>query len=69
MIRVLDQHTTAVIIMSGGMFALLKKKREKENKMKELRESFAKADKDGDGALNQEEWLEVMRDSGMDIKR
>ena len=37
--------------------------------MKELRDSFAKADRDGDGALNPEEWMEVMRDAGIEIKR
>ena len=55
--------------MSGGTFALMQKKREKEAKMKELKASFVRADKDGDGALDKDEWFEVMRDSGYDISR
>ena len=55
--------------MSGGMFALQQKKREKEGRIKELRESFKKADKDGDGALSPEEWMEVMKDAGMDYTK
>ena len=31
--------------------------------------TFAKYDKNGDGGLTEEEWYEVMRDSGSDISR
>ena len=51
------------------MFALNQKKREKEGRLRELRESFRKFDKDGDGALSQEEWMEVMRDTGAEMTR
>ena len=55
--------------MSGGTFVLMKQKREKESRLKELRESFKKADKDGDGVLTPTEWIEVMRDSGIEMTR
>lgn len=55
--------------MSGGTFFLMNKKREKEGKMKELRESFRKADKDGDGALSQEEWMGVMKQNGIEMTK
>ena len=34
-----------------------------------LQATFAKYDKDGDGGLTEEEWYEVMKDSGSDISR
>ena len=55
--------------MSGGMVALLNKKREKEGRLRELRESFKKADKDGDGELSLEEWIDVMKENGVDMTR
>ena len=55
--------------MSGGMFMLNQKKRATETRLKELREAFKRADKDGDGALSQEEWAEVLKGSGMEMSR
>ena len=53
--------------MSGGTFLLMQKKREKETKMRELRDSFKRADKDGDGALSRDEWAAVMRENGVEM--
>lgn len=52
--------------MSAGLFALMSKKGREERRMKELREAFDAADKDGDGKLNPEEWLEVLKVSGVE---
>ena len=55
--------------MSAGLFALMSKKGREEKRMKELREAFDAADKDGDGQLNQGEWLNVLKASGMDASK
>merc|ERR1712029_835089 len=52
--------------MSGGLFALMNKKGREERRMKELREAFDAADKDGDGKLNPEEWLSVLKVTGVE---
>ena len=52
--------------MSGGLFALMNKKGREERRMKELRDAFDAADKDGDGKLNPEEWLSVLKVTGVD---
>jgi Ca2+-binding EF-hand superfamily protein len=53
----------------SGHFALVNKKRAKESQMKDLKASFAKFDKDGDGELSLDEWAEVMKASGSDMTR
>lgn len=52
--------------MSGGLFALMNKKGREERRMKELREAFDAADKDGDGKLNPVEWLSVLKVTGVE---
>ncbi len=55
-----------VIKMSGGLFALMSKKGREEKRMKELRDAFDTADQDGDGRLNPQEWLNVLKVTGVD---
>ena len=55
--------------MSGGTFALMQKKRQENDKLNRLKTAFKKHDKNGDGALNQDEWLKVIRDSGSEMSR
>ncbi len=55
--------------MSGGTFALLQKKRAANDKLGRLKTAFKKHDKNGDGALNQDEWLRVLRDSGSEMSK
>lgn len=55
-----------IFTMSGGLFALMNKKGREERRMKELREAFDAADKDGDGKLNPEEWLSVLKVTGVE---
>jgi len=57
------------VMAAGALFALNQKKRAAEARMKSLREAFKKADKDGDGELDQAEWMEVMREAGVDMTR
>ncbi len=52
--------------MSGGLFALMSKKGREEKRMKELREAFDSADQDGDGRLTPQEWLNVLKVTGVD---
>lgn len=52
--------------MSAGLFALMSKRGREERRMKELREAFDAADKDKDGKLKPEEWLEVLRITGVE---
>ena len=52
--------------MSAGLFALMSKKGREDRKMKELREAFDAADKDGDGQLNPSEWLNVLKITGVE---
>ena len=55
--------------MSGGLFALMSKKGREEKRMKELKAAFDAADKDGDGRLNMQEWLNVLKETGIDASR
>ena len=55
--------------MSGGLFALMSKKGREAAKIKELEVAFKKADKDGDGQLSQEEWMEVLRETGVEVSK
>ena len=45
-------------------FFLMTKKNDK--RLKELRDVFDAADKDGDGKLSPAEWLSVLKDGGLD---
>ena len=45
-------------------FFLMTKKNDK--KLRELRETFDAADKDGDGKLSPAEWLCVLKEGGVD---
>ena len=60
------QNLKYIFTMSGGLFALMNKKGREERRMKELREAFDAADKDGDGKLNPEEWLSVLKVTGVE---
>ena len=53
----------------SGMFALKAKDRARENRMKELRETFDKYDTDGDGQLSPDDWLQLLRDNGHNVTR
>ena len=57
--------------MNAGVMGFVGKqrRREKEERLRELHESFLRFDKDGDGELSQEEWMEVMRDTGSEMSR
>ena len=50
----------------AGMFALMSQKGREERRLKELREAFDNADKDKDGQLSPEEWLEVLKITGVE---
>ena len=55
--------------MSAGLFALMSKKGREEKRLKELRDAFDAADKDGDGQLSPQEWLNVLKTTGVDVSR
>ena len=55
---------TSVKATRNMAFFLMTKKNDK--KLKELRETFDAADKDGDGKLSPAEWLCVLREGGVD---
>ena len=44
----------------------MSKKGREERRMKELREAFDTADKDGDGKLNPDEWYQVLKMTGVE---
>ena len=52
--------------MAGGFMALMNKKGKEERKLKEIREAFDNADKDGDGKLSPKEWYDVLQLAGLD---
>jgi Ca2+-binding EF-hand superfamily protein len=60
------KKSTKSVNMSAGLFALNAKKGREEKRMKELRDAFDSADKDGDGKLNPAEWLEVLKVTGVE---
>ena len=58
-----------LIKMSAGLFALMSKKGREEKRLKELRDAFDAADKDGDGQLTPSEWLNVLKATGVDVSK
>ena len=44
----------------------MSKKKADDKRLKELKEVFEAADKDGDGKLSPAEWLTVLKDGGVD---
>jgi len=55
--------------MSAGLFALMSKKGREEKREKELKAAFDAADKDGDGKLDLEEWIQILKDTGIEVSR
>lgn len=47
----------------------MSKKGREEKRLKELRDAFDAADKDGDGQLTPMEWLNVLKATGVDASK
>ena len=53
----------------SGMFALKAKAKEREGRLRDLKDMFTKYDSDKDGQLSKEDWMLVMRDSGHEMSQ
>ena len=47
---------------------LMHKKGNEKRKLKEIKEAFDAADKDGDGKLSPEEWHKLLKSTGFEAK-
>ena len=62
---------TAVISVCSIKMAtqsLMYKKGNEKRKLKEIKEAFDAADKDGDGKLSPEEWHKLLKNTGFEAK-
>ncbi len=55
--------------MSGGFLALQQKKSRERRKVVELEDAFKEADKNKDGKLSIDEWVEVLAKTGHENPR
>ncbi|XP_059095420.1 calmodulin-like protein 3 isoform X1 [Tigriopus californicus] len=53
----------------SGMFALKAKHKEREGRLKDLKDTFHKYDADGDGQLTPDDFKSIMKDSGHEMSR